>query len=82
MNKLKNTYKSYKEIGKYTCLFAKTTIISVICLIIAFIYCENATHYELLLISDDLLALSKSLIGVGFLGIMIIGTIETNSKKE
>ena len=82
MTKLKKAYESYRELGTYTRLFIRITLILFFSLTLAFIYTITATHsenhYELLLLSDELLQCAKSVPGIGFLGIVIIGSTEKN----
>lgn len=80
MTKIKKAYESYRELGSYTRLFIKITLILFFSLLLAFVYTATATHsenyYELLLLSDELFQCIKSVLGIGLLGTLIIGLTE------
>ncbi len=72
--------EAYPKTGSNTRLVIRITAITVISLCFAYIFCETAVnhpkYYELLLISEELISLAKSVVGVGFLGIVLVGTAE------
>ncbi len=80
---IKKACDDYTKLGSNTRLIIRITTICVITLCILFIYCEKALnnpyYYELISLSEQLIPCARSFIGVGFLGIVTIGTIEKNS---
>lgn len=80
MIKIKKAYADYLSLGSNTRLIIRLTLILFYSLFFACIYSLTATHsenhYELLLLSDSLLEAAKSVCGIGFIGMLIVGVAE------
>ena len=80
MNEIKRAWDDYLKLGTNTRFIIRTTLILFFSLCFAVVYTYNSTHssshYELLLLCDTLFECTKSVSGIGFLGIVITGLIE------
>lgn len=80
MTKLKKAYEGYRSLGSNTRLIIRITLILFFTLILASAYTLTATHaenhYELLLLTDGLVESAKSVSGIGFIGMLIVGVAE------
>ena len=86
MNEIKKAWDDYLKLGTNTRLIIRITLILFFSLCFAVIYTYNATHssnhYELLLLCDMLFESTKSVSGIGFLGIVITGLVEKTTQHE
>ncbi len=86
INKIKNVKTFYRSLGSNTKLIIRITLICVITLILMSVYAYTATHspfhYELLLICDDLLEVTKSVAVVGLLGTLMFSYLEREPEKN
>ncbi len=77
---IKNLHEIYNKLNTNTKLILRITMITFFCSIIGAMYSHTATHmdnyYRLLIISEDLLNVAKSTIGIGFIGTLTAGIIE------
>lgn len=84
MTKFKKAYECYRSLGSNTRLIIRITMILFFTLIFASAYTLTATHsenhYELLLLTDSLIEGAKSVSGIGFIGMLIVGVTEGNSQ--
>ncbi len=83
MNTIKKAWYDYRTLGTNTRFFIRIILILFFCIYFTGIYAYNATHlsnhYNLLLLCDILLEWTKSIPGIGFLGILIIGIAENKT---
>ena len=83
MNKIKKSWVSYKKLGTNTRFIIRVTLIVFTTLLLSVVYLYNASHlsnhYELLLITDDLIECAKTTSGIGFMGMLIVGAMESNT---
>lgn len=83
MINLKKACEGYRSLGTNTRLIIRITLILILSLLTATMYALTATHaenhYELLLLTDELIQCAKSIAGIGTLGIIIVGITEEKS---
>ncbi len=82
MAKIKKAYEDYLSLGSNTRFIIRITVILFYTLFFTSVYTLTATHaenhYELLLLTDELIEAAKSVGGIGFIGMLIVGITEGN----
>lgn len=85
MNKVKQAWKSYLELGANTRLVIRIILTLFFTLIFTAVYLYNASHlqnhYELILLADELIECAQSLTGTGFICVIFTGLTEYHTRN-
>jgi hypothetical protein len=77
---IKNINGFYNKLKTNTRLIIRISMITFFCAIFGAMYSHTAIHmenyYALLILSEDLLSVAKSTIGVGFISTLVAGSLE------
>ena len=77
---IKSINEIYNKMSTKTRLILRISMITFFCAILGAMYSHTASHmenyYRLLIVSEELLNVAKSTMGIGFIGTLTAGVIE------
>lgn len=84
MNKAKQAWNSYLELGANTRLVIRIILTLFFTLVFTAVYLYNASylqnHYEMIILADELIEYAQGLTGTGFLCVILTGLTESRTQ--